>query len=182
MAKSPEDILAFWFYEVGPTRWFKNDPALDEKIRAQFMEEYEAAVRGDLKKWEETPESAIGLLLLLSEFPRRMFRGTARAYENDEIAIDLARTSIIKHFDDRIDRSYKLFFYLPFQYSEHIGDQRLAVYYIRERTKEEPWIATAEESLEVITCFGRFPNRNEALGRETTPDEQTYLKQAANVG
>ena len=178
MSIGPEDILNFWFIEVGPDRWFAPDPALDANVREKFLGIYEQATRGELSKWEETPEGTLTLLLLLDVFPRRMFRGTARAYSMDDQARELARATIIKHFDDRIDRSYKLLFYLPFSHTENAGDQRLGVYYIRERTKEPDWIKMAEERQHIIRRFGRFPHRNAALGRETTAEEAAYLAEA----
>lgn len=175
MLMKPEDILAFWSYELGPARWFAPDPALDTRMRAQFLETYDEAVAGRLDAWQETPEGMLTLLLLLDQFPRRMFRDTAQAYAMDEIAVDLARTGIIKHFDDHIDRSYKLIFYLPFQHSESLGNQRLSVFYIHGRTKEDSWLDAAEACFAVIQHFGRFPQRNAILQRETTPEEAAYL-------
>ncbi len=180
MAVDPEDIQNFWFYEIGPNRWFAEDPALDALIRERYLPTYEQAAQGEMWGWEETPEGALALLLLLDVFPRRMFRETARAYESDDLALELARRSIIRHFDDRIDKSFKLFFYLPFAHSESLGDQRLSVFYIRERTKDEAWVASAEWRLQTIQRFGRFPHRNAALRRETTPEEAAFL--AENKG
>lgn len=179
MISDPEDILNFWFYEIGPARWFTADAALDETLRTRYGETYDAAVAGDLSKWEETPEGVICLLLLFDVFPRRMFAGTARAFDTEIDALDLARRSIIRHFDDRIDKGYKLFFYLPFVHSESVADQRLGVFYVRERTKEDDWIERSEASQRVIERFGRFPDRNAALGRESTPEEIEFLSASA---
>ncbi|NTU76340.1 MAG: DUF924 domain-containing protein [Alphaproteobacteria bacterium] len=176
MQVDPENILNFWFFEIGPERWFAADAALDDAIRAKFLAAHEQAVAGQLKKWEETPEGVVALLLLLDAFPRRMFRGNPRAYATDDIALELARTSIIKHFDDRIDRTFKLFFYLPFSHSEHLSDQRLSIFYIRERTKEPQWVDAAEWRFDTIQRFGRFPHRNAVLGGESTPEEIAFLE------
>lgn len=171
----PDDILNFWFYEIGRERWFDNDPALDDLVRGKFLAVYEQAVNGKLSSWEATPEGVLALLLLFDEFPRRMFRSTSRAFATDEQALDLARSAIVRHFDDRIDRQYKLFFYLPFLNSENLGDQRLALYYIRERTKEMEWLSIAEEHYDTVQKFGRFPQRNPILGRDATPEEKAFL-------
>lgn len=176
MTIAPEDILNFWFMLVKPEKWFDDDTALDSEVREMFLPAHEAALRGEMKKWEETPEGTIALLLLLDMFPRRMFRGTPRAYATDDFALDIAREAIIRHFDDRIDRQYKLFFYLPFSHAEDEGDQRLALFYIRERTKEEAWIDLADRRCDIIQRFGRFPHRNAALGRESTPEELAFLE------
>ena len=173
-----EEILNFWIYEIGRERWFASDAALDAQIRERFQPVYEEAVEGKLESWRNTPEGMLALLLLLDQFPRRMFRGTSRAYETDDIALELAREAIIKHFDDRIDKHYKLLLYLPFLNSENVGDQRLALFYIRERTKDSDWLTMAERNFEIVQRFGRFPQRNPVLGREATPDEAAFLARA----
>ena len=172
----PHDILTYWFMEIGRERWFDNDPTLDVDIRERFLALHDSALRGELKDWENTPEGSLALMLLLDQFPRRMFRDTAKAYESDEIAIELARNAIIRHFDDRIDRGYKFVFYLPFINSESLNDQRLAIYYIRERAREDEWLDMAEKNFHIVERFGRFPQRNPILGRETTPEEVEFLK------
>lgn len=171
-----EDILNFWFYEVGRDRWFTDDRALDLQIREKFLAAYEQAAKGELNSWKTTPEGMLALLLLFGELPRRMFRGTTRAFATDDQALDLAREGVIKHFDDRIDKQFKLFFYLPFLNSESIGDQRLALFYIRERTKEDEWLDRAQQHYHTIQRFGRFPERSPILGRELTPEEAEFLK------
>lgn len=171
-----EEVLNFWFYEVGRDRWFTADPALDKQITERFLPLYEQAVKGEFREWEKTPEGSLALMLLYDEFPRHMFRGTPRAFETDELALELARDSIIKHFDDRIDKQYKLLFYLPFLNSESVSDQRLALFYIRERAKDNDWLTKAETNHEIVQRFGRFPERNPVLGREPTPEEAQFLE------
>lgn len=176
MMTDAEEILTFWFYEVGPEKWFHPDPALDETILNRFLVAHERAALDGLREWEQTPEGMLALILLLDIFPRRMFHGTARMYATDESALDCARQAIINHFDDRIDRNFKLFFYMPFLHSEHMGDQRLASFYTRERTKEPEWVDRADWRNSVIQRFGRFPHRNKVLGRESTAEEISFLE------
>ena len=180
MSVTPEEILDFWLNEIGPERWFSTDTSFDMRMRERFAAAHDFASAEKLPAWKETPEGMLALLLLLEQFPRRMYRGTPRAYATDDLAIELARDGIVKHFDDRIDKSYKLIFYLPFMNSESVGDQRLALFYIRERTKENNWLTIAERNLQIVDRFGRFPDRNQALGRETTPAEQQFLQQSAS--
>jgi len=177
MTSDIEEILNFWFYDIKADCWFNDDASIDKTILSRFLEAYEKAKKGELKEWEDTPEGVIALLLLLDTFPRRMFRGDLKAYETDDQALELARKAVINHFDDRIDRNYKLFFYIPFQHSENMGDQRLASFYIRERTKEPVWVDEADRRYQIIQVFGRFPHRNEILSRETTDDEKAYLEE-----
>jgi uncharacterized protein (DUF924 family) len=180
MAQTPEEILDFWFRDVGPERWFVADTSLDEIMRERFTKTYEQAANDELGVWEKTPESMLALILLLHEFPRRMFRGTPRAFATDDLALEFARSAIVNHFDDRIDKTYKLIFYLPFLNSENIGDQRLALFYIRERTKENIWLTMAEENFNMVERFGRFPHRNPILGREPTPEEAEFMKKQSS--
>ena len=175
MSEQPEDILAFWFNDVGRDRWFAEDLALDTMMRARFAEVQGRAAREERERWKNTPEGMLALVLLLDEFPRRMYRGTPKAFESDDLARDLAREAIVRHFDDRIDKLYKLIFYLPFLNSEDMGDQRLALYYIRERTREDTWLTLAERNFDIVERFGRFPQRNTILGRELTPEEVEFL-------
>jgi uncharacterized protein (DUF924 family) len=139
-------------------------------------------MRGDYKEWEKTPEGMLALLLLIDEFPRRMFRGTPRAFDAADMALELARDAIIKHFDDRIDRQYKLLFYLPFLNSENVGDQHLAIFFIRERVKDNEWLSVAEQNHAIVQRFGRFPQRNPILGREPTPEEAMFLQHTQAEG
>ena len=175
MAPDINDIIHFWFNEVGRSRWFAPDLALDHAIQKNFESTYLMALNGELRHWEQTPEGMLALILLFDVFAQRMYRGTAKAYMTSDLALDLARLAIINHFDDRIDREFKLFFYLPFMNSEYMGDQRLALFYIRERTKREEWLIMAEHTYDIMHRFGRFPDRNTALGRESSPEETAYL-------
>lgn len=178
MSQTPEDVLDFWFREIGPDQWFDPNPTYDALMRERFAVLQDSAAREELPAWKKTPEGMLSLVLLLHEFPRRMYRGTARAFATDDLAMELAREAIIHHFDDRIDKTYKLIFYLPYMDSEDIADQRLALFYIRERTKDELWLKIAEDNFNRIERFGRFPARNAPLNRVSTPEEQTYLNQA----
>ncbi|MGB4100367.1 MAG: DUF924 family protein [Alphaproteobacteria bacterium] len=171
----PEDILDYWYREVGADAWFKPDVGRDKEIRDRFLPLHQSAIAGALSGWEENPTGMLGLMLILDQFPRAMFRNTAQAFATDATALDLARTAIIRHFDDRIDVGYKLCFYLPFAHSENLSDQRLSLFYIRERTKNPDWLDRAEHHYQAIQRFERFPERNKALGRPSTAEEEAYL-------
>lgn len=181
MLSTPEDILDFWLREIGPSGWFLTDNRFDAPMRERFGEIQIKAAREELPAWRKNPEGMLSLILLLQEFPRRMFRGTPKAYETDPIAVEYAREGIVHHFDDRIDKAYKLIFYLPFSNSESMSDQRLSLFYIRERTKEEPWLMLAEANHRIIEHFGRFPDRNQVLGRISTPAETEFLKRTSSA-
>ncbi|MEJ0063740.1 MAG: DUF924 family protein [Alphaproteobacteria bacterium] len=177
MSTAPEEVLDYWFNEVGADNWFASSPERDQEITKRFLEDHERAAGGGMSAWEDTPTGMLSLMLLLDQFPRHMFRNTPRAFATDDAALELARTGIIKHFDDRIGTSYKLCFYLPFAHSENMGDQRLALFYIRERTKHPVWLGHAEHNYNTVLRFGHFPERNKILGRPSTAAEEEYLKQ-----
>lgn len=175
----PEDVLAFW-REAGPTRWFRKDEAFDSQFRSRFTGAHEAARRGDFDGWMATAVGALALLILLDQFPRNAFRGTARAFATDGKALDVARHALAQGFDKAIDADLRNFFYLPFMHSEQLADQDLAVE--RTRTLGDDALRYAVMHRDIIEKFGRFPHRNEALGRATTPAEQRFLNEGGFAG
>jgi uncharacterized protein (DUF924 family) len=173
---TPEDIIHFWADEVGEARWFQSDPKLDSEIAARSGAAYELARDGTLMAWEETPEGALALLLLLDQFPRNIFRGRAQAFATDAQARAIARRAIARGFDLEVAGDLRAFFYLPFMHSEHMPDQELSVTLITERlgrgSHQYPYALAHRD---VIAKFGRFPGRNAALGRISTPAEVEFL-------
>lgn len=170
---SPQDIIEFW-RTAGPDRWFAPDAAFDQEVRERFLATHERAAAGDLPDWEKTPQGALALLLLLDQFPRNMFRKTARAFATDPQAREIARRAIKAGFDLEVGDQLRSFFYLPFMHSEELADQELCLTLYRDYGNEDG-IKYAEIHLDAIRRFGRFPHRNEILGRESSADEIAYL-------
>jgi uncharacterized protein (DUF924 family) len=170
---SPADIVAFW-REAGRERWFTKDAAFDAQIAQRFGATWDAAARGELTAWETSDEGALALVIVLDQFPRNMFRGEARAFASDPPARDVAHRALVAGRDARTDTALRTFFYLPFEHSERREDQErsLALYRAHGDVDGLKW---AELHADVIRRFGRFPHRNAALGRATTPDEQGFL-------
>jgi uncharacterized protein (DUF924 family) len=171
--KSADDVLTFW-REAGPDRWYEKSDAFDRSIRDNFLATYEAATAGHLVDWQETPEDALALVILLDQFPRNMFRGSARAFVADPLARDVADAAIARGFDKAVDKTLRAFFYLPFMHSEEIEDQEYCIELCRALGDEDN-VKYAEIHADIIRRFGRFPHRNPVLGRDTTPDEQAFL-------
>lgn len=171
--KSAEDVLAFW-KAAGPDKWFTKDDGFDAAIRDSFLATYEAAAAGRLNSWENDPEGALALIIVLDQFPRNMFRASPRAWETDEPALKVAKAAIARGFDQAIDKDLRAFFYLPLMHSETIEDQELCVELCRALGNESN-LKYAELHADAIRRFGRFPHRNALLGRATTPEEQAYL-------
>lgn len=176
----PEEIYLFW-KDAGPDKWFNADPAFDEQIRARFLETYEAGMRGELDHWERSAYGAFALVILLDQFPRNMFRGTPQAFASDEKAKQIADRAIAAGRDKAIDAEVHTFLYMPFMHSEALADQeRCVALMARSGTQEN--IKYAEIHRDAIARFGRFPHRNEILGRKSTPEEIAYLKDGGFKG
>ena len=170
---SPAEVLAFW-RAAGPDKWFEKDDAFDREIRERFLDTYTAATAGRLAAWEEEPESALALVIVLDQFPRNMFRASARGFAADPLARAVAERAIAKGFDQQIAMPARTFFYLPFEHAEDLADQERAVALIGEAGDADQ-LKWAELHADIIRRFGRFPHRNAVLGRTTTPEEQAFL-------
>ncbi len=173
MIASAESVLAFW-RGAGPEKWFKKDTAFDDDIRTRFVETYEAAVAGKLADWEQAPEGALALTIVLDQLPRNMFRGSPRTFAADPIARAVAGRALTRGFDRTVPLSDRQFFYLPFEHSESLADQERCCALFRA-TGDAELLKWAEQHADIIRRFGRFPHRNAVLGRTTTPEEQAFL-------
>ena len=170
---SPQSVVTFWS-GAGPDKWFTKDDAFDRDIREGFLATHEAAAQGKLSDWETSADGVLALLILLDQFPRNMFRGSARTFATDPLARDIAHRALKKGFDANVPEAMRNFFYLPFQHSEQLADQErsLALYRACGDADNIKW---ADIHADIIRTFGRFPHRNAVLGRHTTPEEQAFL-------
>lgn len=189
-----ETLLTEWFGpQVGETerptghaRWFKGGVAFDEELRSKFGDLPERAERGELDVWASTPRGALALCLVLDQLPRNLYRGTPRAFAFDERARTLARAALASGFDAQVHPVWRAFFYLPFEHSENMLDQEIAVDKTRAAAESakghakemlEDYTDYALRHLRIIERFGRFPHRNAILGRDTTREETAFLKE-----
>jgi uncharacterized protein (DUF924 family) len=170
---SPEDVLAFWL-AAGRDRWFTEDDAFDQDIRARFQSTYEDAAAGLLDRWENTPEGTLALVIVLDQFSRNMFRGSLRAFAADPLARAVASRAIDHGFDQQVEMLVRPFFYLPFEHSESVNDQEFCLK-LMAATGDAESVEWARLHADIIRRFGRFPHRNAVLGRITTPEEQAFL-------
>ena len=165
-----QDILEFWFGQDRKA-WFEKRTAFDEEIRSRFLVLYETALAGGLAAWRDAPRSCLALVILLDQFPRNMFRGTARAFAADPLALDAARAIVAQGWDKAMTPDERVFAYLPFEHSEALEDQERSLKLFEGNANFE-W---ARKHWEIIRRFGRFPHRNAALGRASTPEEIAFL-------
>jgi len=180
----PDDVLSFWFgsgadYGKRHRRWFEKEAVFDAEIKRHFLGLYETlAGNGD---WLHAPKDCLARIVVLDQFSRNMFRGTARAFASDAAALHTAQIVVAAGWDAQLPtRHHRVFCYLPFEHSEALSAQDESIrLYTRLRDEEgdaDPLI-WAEKHREIVARFGRFPHRNEALGRVSTPEEVEFLKQ-----
>ena len=178
-APQVEAVVRFW-REAGPKSWFAKDPEFDRRFREAFLPPHEAAARGELAGWTATADGALGLVLLLDQFPRNAFRGTPRMYATDDLARHIADAAIQAGHDQGCEPDLRMFFYLPFAHSESTADQERSVALMA--AIGHPDLPKAERHCEIVRRFGRFPHRNRILGRVTTAEEQCYLDEGGYAG
>lgn len=178
---APRDVLDFWFGAVDEPReaWFRKDAAFDDTIRDRFGALIDAALAGGIDGWAASPDGALARLVVLDQFTRNVFRGSARAFAGDALALAGAR-AMVAHGDDlHLPPLRRVFAYLPFEHSEDMAMQRESVRLFEGLAALRPSLAGyadyAHRHAEVIERFGRFPHRNAALGRVSTDDETAWL-------
>ena len=180
MAAIPNDIVGFW-RNAGPQKWYAKSAAFDEAIRLKFEPTHHAAARGTYDGWAVTAEGALALLLLLDQFPRNLYRGSGHAFATDPQARAIAREATTAGFHRQVEPLMAQFFVLPFEHSEDMADQEMALALASELGDAEiiKWV---EVHRDIIVRFGRFPHRNAALGRAMTPAEQAFLDEGGFGG
>jgi uncharacterized protein (DUF924 family) len=174
-------VLDFWFGatdspEFGTYReaWFTVDFAFDQSVRERFLDDYRRAAADALDGLAATAEGALALVVMLDQFPRNMFRGTAAAFATDSKALGIADAALACGFDRTLRPLQRLFLYLPFEHSEQLADQERSVA-LFQALGDAKLLDAAVRHRDIICRFGRFPHRNKALGRASTPEEAAFL-------
>ena len=167
------EVLAFW-REAGPDKWFAKDEDFDAEIARRFRPLVDAAARGELSDWEETPEGVYALLILLDQFPRNLNRDSAHAFAADPLAREVAGRAIARGFDEAFENPERRFLYMPFMHSEDLADQERCVA-LSKASGDDDSTKWAIVHRDIIRDFGRFPHRNAVLGRESSAEEQRFL-------
>ena len=187
MQETVQEVLAFWFGDPGsPERgkaraqWFRKDDAFDDEIRRRFGEAVEIALAGGLGEWCTNAEGSLARILLLDQFTRNIFRGTARAFAGDQRALATAEEAVARGFDRELTPRERWFMYMPFEHAENVKAQHRSLQLFgalaQELGDDDP-LVWARKHAEVIFRFGRYPHRNAILGRPSTPEEEAYLRE-----
>jgi uncharacterized protein (DUF924 family) len=166
------DVVAFW-REAGPEAWFARDDAFDLRCKA-FEAAHHAAARCELDAWASSPEGALALCLLLDQIPRNLYRGSAHAFATDPLARVTAERALAAGHDRAVDGDLRIFFYLPFEHAEDTSLQARSVALFEAMGNAE-YARYAALHRDLVARFGRFPHRNRALGRASTPEEEAFL-------
>ncbi|HQX27429.1 MAG TPA: DUF924 family protein [Alphaproteobacteria bacterium] len=176
MRDTRQEITHFWFEETEPRLWFQRSDEFDSIIKDRFAMTYNMAKDGLCNGWNVDADGCLALCLLLDQFPRRMFRGTAAEFETDERALLIAKQAISKGFDQVLSPEKRFFLYIPFEHSERLSDQKKNLELFKSMQDENPVAHfVAQQRYAVIEKYGRYPERNAAMGRENTPEEKAYL-------
>ena len=174
MIATPQEVWGFWFVECEPADWFKKSEEFDNEIRSRFLETYEAIVNGETADWRRSAKGRLAEIIVLDQFSRNMFRDDAKAFASDALAVELAKEALSDW--DEFSVQERSFVVMPFMHSES-----LAVHDWAAKWFDEPGLERRKKyelmHREIIERFGRYPHRNRVLGRTSTPEEETFLKE-----
>lgn len=171
----PIAVLDFWLGQIGPEGWYAGGEEIDGQCLA-LADLWAAARDGGLDHWVEGAVGSLAYIILTDQIPRNIHRGTAEAFATDPLALTAAKKALAEGWDLTAPEPERQFFYMPFEHSEDPIDQSLAVRLMSERMGSDPEMALhARAHQEIIHRFGRFPTRNAALGRVSTPEEEAFL-------
>ena len=171
---TPRDVLDFWF-AAGEEKWFTKDDAFDQEITERFQGAHEAAKEGAYDAWTESTEGCLALIILLDQFPRNIYRNSAKAFAADPKALALAKDVVARGVDAEVPADARTWLYLPFEHSEDMADQQRCMD-LFGRLGDEEKLKWAKLHADIIEKFGRFPHRNSVLGRESTAEEIEFLE------
>ncbi len=170
-----QEVIDYWYSDQVRSQWFSSTPELDAEIRGKYEAVWERAVKGELDGWQTNALGCLALVLVFDQFPLNMFRGEVESFQTEGNAISVARAAIDNNFVPELTQEHLAFLFMPFMHSEKIEDQELAVELFREN-KLEGNLRFAKSHRNIIREFGRFPHRNQILGRVSTAEEVEYLR------
>ncbi len=190
-----EDILDFWFGELNAQgcstpehrkRWWTKSDAFDESIQHHFLDDYEAIVEGEREAWRNSARGALAYIIVLDQFSRNMFRGTPTMFAADELAREVCREGLDAGFDAELSFDERVFFYLPLEHSESMADHKLCLELFERLLDSAPepleadakyYLNFAVQHRAIVERFGRYPHRNEILGRASSEEEAKFLRE-----
>ncbi len=171
-----EEVLHFWFEELTPQQHFAKDLELDKLIAQRFLPVLESAVQSELWSWRETAEGRLAEIIVLDQFSRNIYRGHPRSFASDPLSLCLAQEAVAAGVDQQLTVDQKTFLYMPYMHSESAAVQAQSTKLFNQKGMERNY-QFAIQHREIIDQFGRFPHRNEILGRQSSRAELEFLQQ-----
>ena len=169
---TPSDVLDYWFSEKSKQFWFASTPQVDNEIKVRFENVWEKAAEGEYSQWRETADGSVALIVILDQLPLNMFRSDPKGFQTENMAVEVALNAINNGFDEELNDEKLLFLFMPLMHSENIDHQNLQVYLFDKYNFN---LEFSKHHRDLVKKFGRFPHRNEILGRMSTMEELDYL-------
>ena len=172
--KMHQAVLQFWFQDSTPAQWWKVDPAFDRQIAERFGQLHQRACKAELYEWRVDPRGRLAEIIVLDQFSRNIHRGDSRAFEADPLALALAQTAVAAGDDLALSQAERAFLYMPYMHSESPRIHAVADELFKARASEDSHRFELRHK-DIIDRFGRYPHRNQILGRISTPEELAFL-------
>ena len=169
---TPSDVLDYWFSEKSKQFWFASTPQVDNEIKIRFESVWEKAAEGEFNQWRDTADGSVALIVILDQLPLNMFRSDPKGFQTENMAVEVALNAINNGFDEELNDEKLLFLFMPLMHSENIDHQNLQVYLFDKYNFN---LEFSKHHRDLVKKFGRFPHRNEILGRMSTMEELDYL-------
>ena len=167
------ELHHFWFRTLGPSDWYASDSSVDSELRRRFERQWHALRHRPAASFLDSPHGALAAVLLFDQVPRNLFRGSAQSYASDPLARAIATQVLRRGWHRSLTRDERQFLYMPFMHSEDIADQRLSLMLFARLGRA---LSFARDHYAMIAQFGRFPHRNDVLGRETSAAEARAIE------
>jgi uncharacterized protein (DUF924 family) len=181
MGMNADKVLDFWFNETDRQNWFERSDAFDQDICDRFAEAVEVARGGGFSDWHDTARGCLAVIILIDQLSRNIYRDSPLAWSADDVALSCTRQALARKYDADLGTDERKFLYMPLMHSEVLADQEQCIDLFRtlaaDSADEELALDFAIRHRDIIARFGRFPHRNETLGRESTPEEIEFLKE-----
>ena len=166
------DVIKYWFSEKSRQHWFFSTPEIDDEIRQLYEQLWISAASGELNGWQDSPQGCLALIIVLDQFPLNMFRGTEKSFQTEDMAVEMALKAIKKGYDEILNTDELLFLFMPLMHSENLEHQDIQVKLFEKYDFNDEY---SKHHRDIVKRFGRFPHRNEILGRMSTMEELDYL-------
>jgi len=171
-----EQVISFWFEQIDPKMWWVKNEQFDQLLIERFSDLHQQAALCELFEWRASPKGRLAEIIVLDQFSRNMFRNNAEAFAHDSLALALSQEAISLNQDELLSQLERRFLYMPFMHSESRKIHEIAVELFKKNGNQSNYEFELKHK-KIIDQFGRYPHRNELLGRESTAEELAFLEQ-----